>query len=73
MSTLTWIVASGLLMSAIALVGSITLILPAPTLDRLLLPLLPEVDKQGNSDIPTNLVHLVSFMLGLVLLLVVAP
>lgn len=39
MSTLTWIVASGLLMSAIALVGSITLILPAPALDRLLLPL----------------------------------
>jgi zinc and cadmium transporter len=103
MSALTWIVASGLLMSAIALVGSITLILPARALDRLLLPLVayaasfrsdlswlipfaagnfiyiaaadlvPEVNKHGNADIRTNLVHLVSFMLGLVLLLVVAP
>jgi zinc and cadmium transporter len=35
--------------------------------------LVPEVNKHGNSDIRANLVHLVSFMLGLVLLLVVAP
>ncbi len=39
MSTLAWIVISGLLMSAIALVGSVTLILKASTLQRILLPL----------------------------------
>ena len=39
MTTLTWIIGSSLLMSAIALVGSITLILKAETLGRLLLPL----------------------------------
>lgn len=39
MSTLGWIVASGILMSAIAMVGSVTLILQPETLDRLLLPL----------------------------------
>jgi zinc and cadmium transporter len=39
MTTLTWIIGSSLVMSAIALVGSITLILKAETLDRLILPL----------------------------------
>ncbi len=37
--TLLWIAGSGLLMSAIALVGSITLVLSENTLQRLLLPL----------------------------------
>jgi len=39
MTTLTWIIGSSLLMSAIALVGSITLILKAETLGHLLSPL----------------------------------
>ena len=39
METLWWIVGSGLLMSAIALVGSVTLLLRESTLRRLLLPL----------------------------------
>lgn len=39
MTTLTWIIGSSLLMSAIALVGSVTLILKPETLNRLLLPL----------------------------------
>lgn len=39
MSTFAWIVGSGLLMSLIALVGSVTLILKPATLQRLLLPL----------------------------------
>jgi len=38
-STLTWIILGGVLMSAIAMVGSITLVLKPATLDRLLLPL----------------------------------
>ena len=39
MSTLTWIVTSGLAMSAIALVGSVTLVLSESTLQRIILPL----------------------------------
>jgi zinc and cadmium transporter len=39
MSTLAWIVGSSLLMSAIALVGSVTLVLKEQTLQRILLPL----------------------------------
>ena len=39
MSTLGWIVGSSLLMSAIALVGSVTLLLKPATLQRILLPL----------------------------------
>lgn len=39
MNTLTWIIAGGVLMSAIAMVGSVTLVLKPATLDRLLLPL----------------------------------
>jgi zinc and cadmium transporter len=39
MSALAWIVLGGVLMSAIAMVGSVTLILKPATLDRLLLPL----------------------------------
>lgn len=39
MSTLAWIVLGGVLMSAVAMVGSVTLILKPATLDRLLLPL----------------------------------
>ena len=39
MSTLVWIIVGGVLMSAIAMVGSITLILKPNTLNRLLLPL----------------------------------
>jgi zinc transporter ZupT len=39
MTLLGWIVLSGLLMSAIALVGSITLLLEERALERILLPL----------------------------------
>lgn len=39
MSTLSWIIGSSLLMSAIALVGSVTLILKESTLQRIILPL----------------------------------
>lgn len=39
MSTLGWIIVGGLLMSAIAMVGSVTLVLKAAMLERLLLPL----------------------------------
>src|SRR5690606_329016 len=39
MSTLAWIVLSGILMSAIALVGSVTLLLRPERLERLLRPL----------------------------------
>jgi zinc and cadmium transporter len=39
MSTLAWIVTSSLLMSAIALIGSVTLILQESTLQRIILPL----------------------------------
>ncbi|MFO7547475.1 MAG: ZIP family metal transporter [Acidimicrobiia bacterium] len=39
MSTLGWVVISGLAMSSIALVGSITLFLPERTLGRLIMPL----------------------------------
>ncbi len=39
MSTLSWIVVGGVLMSVIAMVGSVTLILRPETLERLLLPL----------------------------------
>jgi zinc and cadmium transporter len=38
-TTLAWIVVFGLLMSCLALVGSVTLVLTPQTLDRLLLPL----------------------------------
>ena len=39
MSTLAWIILGGVLMSAIAMIGSITLLLKPATLERLLLPL----------------------------------
>jgi zinc and cadmium transporter len=39
MPTILWIIASGLLMSAIALIGSVTLLLSEATLKRILLPL----------------------------------
>jgi len=39
MTTLAWIVLGGLLMTAIAMVGSLTLLFDRSTLDRLLLPL----------------------------------
>lgn len=39
MSTLMWVILGGLLMSGIALVGSVTTILQPSTLDRLILPL----------------------------------
>jgi zinc and cadmium transporter len=39
MSTFAWIVTSGLAMSAIALVGSVTLVLSESTLQRIILPL----------------------------------
>jgi zinc and cadmium transporter len=39
MSTLSWIVGTGLLMSAIALVGSLTLLLREETLERLIRPI----------------------------------
>jgi zinc and cadmium transporter len=40
LSTLGWILMGGLLMSAIAMVGSVTLLLKPDTLERLLLPLI---------------------------------
>jgi len=39
MDPLYWIIGSSLLMSAIAMVGSVTLLLKATTLQRILLPL----------------------------------
>jgi len=39
MTTFLWILASGIAMSAIALVGAVTLILNETTLQKLLLPL----------------------------------
>lgn len=39
MTTLLWIIVFGLLMSCLALVGSLTLVLERETLDRILLPL----------------------------------
>ena len=39
MSTLAWIVVAGLGMSALALVGTVTVLLPPPTLERVLLPI----------------------------------
>lgn len=39
MSTLTWILLSGVLMSVIALVGAVTLVLPRQHLQRILMPL----------------------------------
>ncbi|HSK30415.1 MAG TPA: ZIP family metal transporter [Candidatus Limnocylindria bacterium] len=39
MTTLVWIIASGLLMSAVALIGSVTLFLSEATLKKILLPL----------------------------------
>jgi zinc and cadmium transporter len=39
MSTLAWIILGGLLMAAIAMVGSVTLLLRPATLDRILMPL----------------------------------
>jgi zinc and cadmium transporter len=39
MTTLTWIVAAGVLMCALALVGTVTLLLPRQAFDRLVLPL----------------------------------
>jgi len=39
MTTFAWIFTSGLLMSMIALVGSVTLLLPPATLDRVVMPL----------------------------------
>jgi zinc and cadmium transporter len=39
MSTLGWIIASGLAMSALALTGSLTMVIPERTFERLVLPL----------------------------------
>jgi len=39
MTALTWIVLTGVAMSAIALVGSITLLMKKATLDRIIMPL----------------------------------
>lgn len=39
MSTLTWIIVAGLAMSSLALVGSVTLLLPERALERLVMPL----------------------------------
>ncbi|MFQ3220884.1 MAG: zinc and cadmium transporter [Paraglaciecola sp.] len=39
MNELAWIIVSGLLMSAIALVGSITLLLQKETLQKIIMPL----------------------------------
>jgi zinc and cadmium transporter len=39
MSTLAWIISSGIVMSAIALIGSVTLVLKDVTLQRIVLPL----------------------------------
>jgi zinc and cadmium transporter len=89
MGVLAWIIVSGMLMSAIALTGSITLLLKPPTLNKLLLPLVaiaagnfiyiaasdlvPEVNKHADASMGNNIIHLVSFTLGLFLLLIAAP
>ena len=39
MTAMTWIILGGLSMSAIALVGSVTLLLKKATLDRIVMPL----------------------------------
>lgn len=39
MNTLTWIIGSSLLMSAIAMIGSVTLVLKEATLQKIILPL----------------------------------
>ena len=39
MSTLVWIIVAGLAMSLLALVGTVTVVLPADTLARILLPM----------------------------------
>lgn len=40
MTTFLWILSGGILMGAIALVGSVTLVLPESTLKKVLLPML---------------------------------
>lgn len=61
MSSLFWIIGSGLAMSAIALVGSVTLVLDKDTLRRLLLPL---VSFAAGSMIGGALFHMIPAGIG---------
>ena len=82
MTALAWIVLTGFGMSAIALVGSLTLLMKKATLDRIVMPLVPfaagnfiyigasdlvpEVNK--HADPITNVIHFLCFVAGLGLL-----
>jgi zinc transporter ZupT len=77
-----WILMGGVLMSAIALVGSVTLLLEEATLNRIIMPLVPfaggtfvyigasdlvpEVTK--HRDIGANVIHFGAFVVGIALL-----
>jgi zinc transporter ZupT len=81
-TTLQWIFASGLAMSAIAMVGGVTLLLREETLQRILSPLVafaagnfiyigasdlvPEVNK--HRDASSSRLHFMAFAAGLLLL-----
>lgn len=83
MTLFLWILVGGVAMSAIALVGSLTLLLEERTLNRLLLPLVafaagsllggalfhmvPGVLAEGRSNLPVFLWVLVGFTVFLVL------
>jgi zinc transporter ZupT len=80
--TFWWIFLGGVLMSAIALVGSVTLLLSEAALSRVIMPLVafaagnfiytgasdlvPEVNK--HRDIRANFLHFGSFIAGITLL-----
>lgn len=64
MSTLGWIVASGLVMSAIALIGGVTLVLREATLQRIVLPLVAF----AAGSLMVNIVHLGAFVASVALM-----
>lgn len=82
MHTFGWIFLGGVLMSAIALVGSVTLLLKEATLNRIIMPLVafaagtfiyigasdlvPEVNK--HRDVGANVIHFGAFLAGIALL-----
>jgi zinc and cadmium transporter len=80
-----WIVGSGVLMGAIAMVGSVTLLLGERALQRILLPLVPFAagnfiyigasdlipEVKSHADAKANLVHFAAFSTGIGLMLAV--
>lgn len=50
MDALWWILASGVLVSVIALVGSVTLLLDEATLDRVIMPLVDQPEQVNVGD-----------------------